>query len=546
MESSERNLIQKGLDELKALLTTKPVDEPKMVSLELADGGTVDVDGEEGDLVGKNAMVGGEPAPDGEHTLADGRVLVVAAGVVTEVKEAAPEESAADKLKAQIEELQAQLKTAEAEKSAIEVSKVAETTKAAEMVAKIEKELKEIKAATVGKTEKPIKIKEAMNTPIGFKRSEPNAVALDLTKAFINENMQYLKNHYEPGYFDNTPTMTSILETSFNYTYPGILTTDIFYKPTLQSPALSDIFTIDQDIKFKKVYNLVTQLDKIVRPYTGCGADVNTNRQLITNTEVQTKEFQMYEGWCKDDFTSQLTGVYNNLAQEWLKTGEAQFDPAGTPIDKVIMTVLKDGMQRDIFRRVSFAAGDSADADYNQFDGLWTRNIDSSGAANYCVRRAGTALGTGALSAGNALTHLDTMWNASSILLRNQPNKKIFVTRSIWENYAASMRGVGSVTEQAFANQQSGTPTLRYNGVDVIPVDLWDVFLAESDNPLTASARHLIMMTVRENHILGVENGADLNSIDSWFEKKDQKRYYRSSFKLGYNYLHCDLSTIMY
>jgi hypothetical protein len=210
------------------------------------------------------------------------------------------------------------------------------------------------------------------------------------------------------------------------------------------------------------------------------------------------------------------------------------------------MTVLKDGMQRDIFRRVSFAAGNSSDVDYNQFDGLWDRNIDSSGASNYCVTRAGTALGTAALSAGNALTHLDTMWAASSILLRNQPNKKIFVTRSIWENYAASLRGVGAVTEQAFANQQGGTPTLKYNGVDVIPVDLWDVFLAETDNPLTASVRHLVMMTVKENHILGVENGADLNTIDSWFEKKDQKRYYRSSFKLGYNYLHCDLTTIMY
>lgn len=550
MEENEKGLIQKGLDELKALLTNKPANEPKnMVSLELADGGMVDVDGEEGDLVGKPATVAGEPAPDGEHALADGRILVVAAGMVTEIKEAPPQETAEQKLQKQVSELQAQLQKAEADKVA--ATQTAESTKqeiskAAQAVAKIESELKELKTKTIGTEDKPSKGSAPMKTPIGFNRSEPNAVALDLTKAFINENMQYLKNHYPQGYFDNTPSMVSILETSFNYTYPGILTTDIFYKPTLQSPALADIFTIDQDIKFKKQYNLVTQLDKIVRPYTGCGATVNTNRQLITNTEVVTKEFQMYEGWCKDDFTNQLTGVYNNLAQDWLKTGEAQFDPAGTPIDKVIMTVLKDGMQRDIFRRVSFAAGNSSDVDYNQFDGLWDRNIDSSGASNYCVRRAGTALGTAALSAGNALTHLDTMWAASSILLRNQPNKKIFVTRSIWENYAASLRGVGAVTEQAFANQQSGTPTIRYNGVDVIPVDLWDVFLAESDNPLTSNVRHLVMMTVKENHILGVENGADLNTIDSWFEKKDQKRYYRSSFKLGYNYLHCDLTTIMY
>lgn len=529
----------------------KPTEaaEPNMVSLELADGTMVEVDGEEGDLVGKAALVGGEPAPDGEHALADGRVLVTAAGVVTEVREAAPEETAEQKLQKRVEQLETKL--AEAEAAKVEASKTAETTKeemkkVTEAVALAKDELVKLKTQTIGKEDKPSKGDTPMKTPIGFKRSEPNAVAIDLTKAFINENMSWLKGHYPQGYFDNTPRMTSILETNFNYTYPGILTTDIFYKPTLTAPALSEMFTIDQDIKFQKQYNLVTQLDKIVKPFTGCGTSPNSNIQNITNTTVTTKEFQMYEGWCKTDFTDQLSGIYNNLAQEWLKTGEAQFDPAGTPIDKVIMTVLKDSMQRDIFRRVSFAAGDSSDADYNQFDGLWTRTIDSSGASNYCVRRAGSSI-AGALSAGNALTHLETAYAQSDVLLKNNPNKKFFVTRSIWDNYYNSLIGNGSVTEAAFGNLQKGLSTLTYKGIPVIAVDLWDEFLGETDNPLyTGTQRNLIMLTVKENHILGVENGADLNTIDSWFEKKDQKRYYRSSFKLGYNYLHCDLTTVMY
>jgi len=34
--------------------------------------------------------------------------------------------------------------------------------------------------------------------------------------------------------------MASALETNFNFTYDGQLSTDVFYKPTEDTPALSD------------------------------------------------------------------------------------------------------------------------------------------------------------------------------------------------------------------------------------------------------------------------------------------------------------------
>jgi hypothetical protein len=43
-----------------------------------------------------------------------------------------------------------------------------------------------------------------------------------------------------------------------------------------------------------------------------------------------------------------------------------------------------------------------------------------------------------------------------------------------------------------------------------------------------------------------LENNADLEKIESWFEMKDQKRYYRSNMVFGYQYLHCDLTSISY
>lgn len=536
---------------------------PKAVALNTQDGKILNIATEDNNYMGKPATIDGQAA-SGSYTLADGTTITCTAGVVTEVKPgAAPQETPEQKLQKQITEMQSQLQQLtmakadqdakiQAEQAAkIEADKLAkitaEKTALETAVAAQAKELEELKKQPIGDQNAPF----AGHLP--SKTMSPSAAAEEKKRTFnfLMENMSWLRQYYSEGEisaYSNGPSAVSILETNFNYTYPGILTTEIFYKPTLQAPAIADMVTIDQGISFKKKYNLITQLDKILKPYTGCTRTFNGNRQLITNTEVVTKEFQVSESWCKDDFTQQLTGVYNNLAQEWLKTGNKSFDPSGTPINTIISKVLADALQRDVFRRFSFAAGNSSDDDYNQFDGLWDRLIDSSGASNYCVVRAGAALGTGTLAAGAALTALEATYAASNILLKDQTAGKptFWVTRSIWDNYYNSLIGTGAVTEQAFENLQKGLTTLTYKGFDVRPVSLWDSFLAESDNPLFAVTRHLILFTVKVNHIMGVENGADLNKIEGWYERKDRKFYYESDMKFGYNYLHCDLQTIAY
>src|SRR6185436_10819764 len=92
----------------------------------------------------------------------------------------------------------------------------------------------------------------------------------------------------------------------------------------------------------KKIYHIAPVFNKVLKPYTGCGQAVTGSSYDITSKTIQLKPFEMYESFCKDDFTDQLSGRYNILAQEWLKTGTASFDPAGTPIDRMIVDGLKD------------------------------------------------------------------------------------------------------------------------------------------------------------------------------------------------------------
>lgn len=342
--------------------------------------------------------------------------------------------------------------------------------------------------------------------------------------------------------------MASALETNFNYVYPGILSTEVSFKPTEDTPALSDLFTIDQGIKFKKQYNLLNQLSKILKPYTGC-TRVFSGSQDITNATVQTEEFGINLEWCKDDFTNQLSESYNFLAQEWLKNGIQEFDPSGTPVASIITQLIDNAVRHDVFRRVSFGDQASSSADWNTIDGLWTRLVDTSGASNYCVRRAtGVTLGTAALSAGTALAALEATHVQSNNLLKQVPNsqKKFYVTGSIYDNLYNSYVGTGAVTEAAFANQQKGLASLTFKGIEVMPIRYWDTLLDDSTNPLASTSKHLILYTTKQNHILGVENSADLNKVEGWYERKDRKYYFEGAMKFGYNYLHCDLQTIAY
>lgn len=550
-----------------------PSPPPSALDLALSAGGMLQVPGEDGDLVGRKATINGSPAPDGTHDLADGRKIIIVGGMISAVEEAAtPQEKALQALKDQVQKAEAEkaaaIQAADAAKAAQEQA-TTKLTAATTALGEIQTEVKKFKKQTVGNDSPPNKGMQ----PIMRASGSPTAEAKEQTIVFLKEHLGWLAQYYPEGYFEksveayvkrNGPQAASILETNFNYTYPGILTTELYYKPSLGNPALADMFIVDQGIKSHKQYNLVNPISKILKPYTGCDRVFNNSRAFITNTTVRTKEFNVSESWCKDDFTGYLSGGYNVLAQEWLKTGNDSFDPSGTPINTVIDRVLSNALRIDIFRRASFAASNSSDDDYNQFDGLWDRLIDSSGASNYCVVRASATNGAGAvgfgigtLAAGAALTALESAYANSNILLKDWDNiyaqfsgavqkPTFWVTRSVWDNYYNSLIGTGAVTEQAFENLQKGLTTLTYKGYPVKPVSLWDQFLAESDNPLFATTRHLILFTTKDNHILGVEQSSDLNKIEGWYERKDRKFYYEADLKMGYNYLHCDLQTVVY
>lgn len=546
------------------------------VDLPLKEGGMLKIEGD-APVEGAGATVEGKPA-EGTYTLADGQTITCAGGKITKVAPAAPmppppapmPEDTVTKLAQELEQVKAQLaqkaqadeaaKVAEQQK-AIEAQK-AEAEQAKQALAIAEEQIKKLKLTTVGDTNKPYEgvepNRQAFAIGTGFNAKRENEM---VTRTFLADQLPWLEKMYAGGkykdgsrfsdYRTGGPLAVSVLETNLNYTWNGVLSTELFFKPTLSTPAIADVFTVDLGAHDKKRYHIAPTANKVLKPYTGCDQAVTGSSYNITSKAVQLKPFQMYESWCKDDFTDQLTGSYNVLAQEWLKTGNASFDPAGTPIDRMIVDMLKDSLRRDVWRRVSFGDTTSSNADWNQIDGYWQGLIDNSGASNYCVYASKTDFGIAALSASAAYNELLAIYKNSSNLLKQEGidggQAQFLVTRSIWENLYDSYTGTGAVTELAFEAAQKGYGKLTFRGIPVVPITIWDDMLADSANPLYATTRHLISFTVKKNHILAVADMGDLNTIDSWFEKKDNKRYYRANMTMGFlPALHCDLTTISY
>ena len=338
--------------------------------------------------------------------------------------------------------------------------------------------------------------------------------------------------------------MANILDENFNYDYNGTLLTEIFYKPTVGTPQLGDLMRIIPGSQFRIQATLSNPISKIVKVGKGCGRTETGDGFELTNQTIELDPMKMFVTECAEDFEGQLG---NWIAEEALRSGIDRNDISGTQLETIIDTLLQDALRRDTFRIASFGDKTSGSTDYDQTDGLWTKLIADSGEGlSYCVQKGADI--SGSLADGDALAALKAVYQGSSNILDQIPvNQKYFaVTRSVYDNLVSSYESVSTGSDLQVSYQTDGIPNVMYRGVEIKKVASWDTDLADTANPLNGAVENLILYTTAENHVLGVGDTADLNRIEGWYSKDDDLYKFDSKMRFGYNYLHCDLSTIAF
>jgi hypothetical protein len=329
--------------------------------------------------------------------------------------------------------------------------------------------------------------------------------------------------------------MANILGTS-GLTYGGKETMDVLIKPSFQDPALNSIFRIMTDIQSTQKMYLLNPLSYITTEYESCGLPTEASGVNITQKTLTVSPLQVFIKECPDVFT-------NTIFETLKKTGANWNDVSGTEIEKIINKIVMDAAVRDAFRIASFSDTSLSDTRYTQLDGMWKLifdNVDS-----YCIDRV-EYLPDSTLSANAAIGYLRNLYdNCDNILASVEDNNKHFlVTTQIYNNLMASYESYsGGTADLQFTLLTNGQKQLQFRGIDVKPIRSWSTYINadfSNRNP------HRIVYTTKDNWVLGVEKESDMTTFKTWFSDDDDMYKSLLRYRMGVQFVHCDLTAVSY
>lgn len=343
-----------------------------------------------------------------------------------------------------------------------------------------------------------------------------------------------------------TPNITT-------YTYPGILSTELIQKPKIDTPAISDMFTVRPGIRAGEQLNLVQPLTRVLQKGTADCEPTYTQSGSITGRTITTGLFEINQSWCKKEFQGLLSN-YNVLGDDKGLVGDGLSGyELGGRLRTVILDETTEQGRQDVWK-VALFGNDSLGAGstnvFSTIDGLWTNYLD--GFSSYCIKPVTNALPNqhnSTLAANQARDTFRLMWKNSSILLKQfiaAGRATLWVTGSMWENYLDSLED-NCCVEGSWRLQQDGTKTLYYRGVQVMPLWIADLTLEnDTDNPYYDLLRHFAILSIKENNIFGVENMSDLNNLEICYSCEKKTTFIQGEMRFGTQYIQCDLTTIAY
>lgn len=348
---------------------------------------------------------------------------------------------------------------------------------------------------------------------------------------------QGLKPTFKPVNSMYTPDLT--------YTYPGKLNLELIKPIRIGVPSLNDLFTIIQGVRCGEYLHYVNPLTSVLSKGSGNCNPTYTQAGSITDRQLTTGPFYVNLSWCEEEFAAVCTSLVEKYTAMGVDSYELQSNLQSVIFEEVIEAMKMDTLKAAFFSDNSLGAADTSI--YSTIDGVFTKFFDSETA--YCVQPISNSLPNqhnSVLSADQARDTLRLMWGNSDIRLKQLPmNQKVFwVSGSFWENYYDSLIN-NCCSEGSWTASQDGITTLRYRGIELIPLWFADETLGAATNadgnPYYDEVRHFAIYTAKGNHFFGTERSADLNNLTSCFDCRTNETLIKAKMRFGYNFAQCDL-----
>jgi len=334
---------------------------------------------------------------------------------------------------------------------------------------------------------------------------------------------------------------------------------------TFANPTLNELHLVEQGIKSKQQIvfagrieqlgkkiaancvpneiNGITLTDKFWDPVLEdfrlkhCTSDVNQQNKLVNQmTRVNPDYFTITEGSQSQIGNFLVAAVLDAFDQIILE--KAWFDD-------------KDGDTFDAVPAGVFTNGTDV-AYYTGFDGLFKQIFTSiSGSANTnrftsIAKNAGVSYAAQELVSGEALSTFKSVFTKADGRLRANANAKFYATQSIWDGLVNDLEdtqnsgGVTIITED-------GKQTLRYRGIEVVQMSVWDRFIDTYQNNGTVRFRpHRLVLSTPDNLRIGTLSDGDFGDVNAFYDQYNRVNVIDGAYSLDAKFMEVYLASVAY
>jgi len=270
----------------------------------------------------------------------------------------------------------------------------------------------------------------------------------------------------------------------------------------------SDYFTLQSGVKKTDALHL---LAVSAFPQDGSSCAVSASGDVtFSDRNLTVGQITYFSGFCMKDLIPKYTQIM-------LRAGNAETEDMmfeAEVAESVIKTIMEHNENADW-------QGDTASANVylNRYDGL-IKIIDAATTAvdgNTSATTAATGITSGA--SGNVDDLIKDVCNARPAKVKSAANQVLFVGQDTFDKYVDTLnaKNLYHINATDWANYTVSIPGKNVTLVGVVGLDGTD----------------RMFLGTQENFFLGFDLQNDEEEFDMWYDKKDDKVYYRVKFKRG-------------
>lgn len=331
--------------------------------------------------------------------------------------------------------------------------------------------------------------------------------------------------------------------------------------PAFTRPDIRAQMDIRDGIKADEQIIFLNRLTKVTRFDAGCGTGLIT-KSLGMEEKVWTPRPQkIFVDFCEDELeTTFWAWMTNNGVRRRDVTNITPF------YRRWVLEVFQDAANEDLMRMAwlgdtaanNISGGGSitngvAAEDYQQLNGFWKQifaDVTAMDTPRITITEnsAGTFAAQITFTEDRAYQLMKSVYNNADSRLRNRNDKVFLVSGWLFRNRIDQKESLTPTLESFAARQNEEFESDQYRNIPIINMEnVWDRWLEpDFSNGTVIDRPNRILLTTLSNIVAGFDAVSAHNSFETWFERKDEKVYFKGLYKADAKVLRPFLNSVAY